>query len=318
MPVISTGTEIRVDITTHRSRADNLFRGLLLACASTVLVVIVFIVWFLAIRVGPAFRHQGMRIFTSNWNVVGRSFGFRGDLVGSAVIAIVALTIAFPLSVGTALAINEYVPRQVKSPLTTLVDLLAAVPSLIFGLWGKYFLDKHVYRTTIWMGHHLTFIPVFRLTGHGQVGNSLFLAGIVVAIMILPIITAISREVMSQVPREDCEAALALGGTRWGMITEVILPFSRSGIVGGAMLGLGRALGETVAVSIVLLSDERITGHILQAGGGSVSALIVREYNGAGGLERSALTLAGLTLFAVTLSVNLLARAIVTRTSRQP
>jgi phosphate transport system permease protein len=126
----------------------------------------------------------------------------------------------------------------------------------------------------------------------------------------------VSREVMSQVPREDCEAALALGGTRWGMVTDVILPFSRNGIVGGAMLGLGRALGETVAVSLVLLSDERITSHILQPGGGSVSALIVRQFNGGSDLEKSALTVAGLALFAVTLAVNIGARAIVLRSGR--
>jgi phosphate transport system permease protein len=133
--------------------------------------------------------------------------------------------------------------------------------------------------------------------------------------MVLPLMTAVSREVMSQVPREQCEAALALGGTRWGMVTEVILPFSRNGILGAGMLGLGRALGETVAVSLVLLSNERLTSHILQPGGGSVSALIVRQFNGAGDLERSALTVAGLTLFAVTLAVNVAARAIVSRSA---
>jgi phosphate transport system permease protein len=228
---------------------------------------------------------------------------------------VVALVVAIPVALATALAINEYVPRRWRAPLVGLVDLLAALPSLIYGLWGKFFLDAHLHNTVIWLGRHAAFFPPFRIEGT-QVGGSLFLAGIIVGIMIVPLITSISREVMSQAPRDQCEAALALGGTRWGMITEVVFPFARNGIVGSAMLGLGRALGETIAVSLVLLSNERVTSHILQPGGGSVSALIVRQFNGAGDIEKSALTVAGLTLFAVTLAINVAARAIVSRTGK--
>jgi phosphate transport system permease protein len=229
------------------------------------------------------------------------------------IIAAVALLIGFPLSMATALAINEYVPRTWRRSLTALVDLLAAVPSLVYGLWGLYVLNDHLFLTQNWLGHHANFFPLFRLSSNTPIGRSEFLAGIVVAIMILPLMTAISREVMSQVPRADCEAALALGGTRWGMVTDVILPFARSGIIGGAMLGLGRALGETIAVSIIVNANDQFSSHILQSGGGSVSALIARQFSSSGSVAQSALILGGLVLFAVTLSVNLLARVVVSR-----
>lgn len=301
----------RVDLTTPRSAADRVFRGTLAACASTTLVIIVAIVVFLLLRAGPAWRHQGFGLFTSSFNPPGRSYGFGGDLVGSLIVATIALLVALPLSITAALAINEYVPRRSRGLLTATVDLLAAVPSLVYGLWGIFFLDGHLFRTSVWLGHHADFFPLFRLSGSEPPNASLFLAGLVVAIMILPLMTAVSREVMSQVPRDGCEAALALGGTRWGMITEVILPFSRSGIIGGAMLGLGRALGEAIAVSLVLNANDHFTSHILQPGGGTISALIVREFESVGTVGQSALTIAGLVLFALTLTVNILARVIV-------
>ena len=165
--------------------------------------------------------------------------------------------------------------------MTALVDLLAAVPSIVFGLWGLFYVDPHFHDTAKWLSVHASFFPPFRVVGT-TLGNSLFEAGLIVGIMVLPIIASISREVMSQVPRDQCEAALGLGGTRWGMVTSVILPFSRNGIVGMSMLGLGHAMGETIAVSIILLTDNRINSHILQPGGGSISALIVNELSSDG------------------------------------
>jgi phosphate transport system permease protein len=307
--------EQKVDLRSPRSTADRWFRGVLVACASSVLVVIAGILLFLLARSAPAWDHQHLWLLTTDaWNPAGRAFGFLGALTGSLTIAIVALVVASPVALATALAINEYVPRRWRAPLVGLVDLLAALPSLIYGLWGKFFLDQHLHNTTIWLGRHAAFFPPFRVEGN-QLGGSLFLAGLVVGIMVLPLMTSVCREVMAQAPRDQCEAALALGGTRWGMITEVIFPFSRNGIVGSAMLGLGRALGETIAVSLVLLSNERVTGHILQPGGGSVSALIVRQFNGAGDIEKSALTVAGVTLFAVTLTINVAARKVVSRSA---
>jgi phosphate transport system permease protein len=277
--------------------------------------MILAIVVFLFKSSGPAWRYQGLRLITTDtWSPRGThpSFGFLGAIVGSAITGVIALTIALPIGLATALAINEYLPRQVRRSLTTLVDLLAAVPSIVFGLWGKFFLDSHMFLTVKWLGAHGDAFPPFRIAGTNY-NNSLFEAGIVVGIMILPIITSVSREVMSQTPREQCEAALALGGTRWGMVTDVIFPFARNGILGGAMLGLGRAIGETIAVSMILSADNHVTSHILQPGGGTVASLIVREFFSGSDLERSALFVAGLTLFALTLAVNLGAQAIVAR-----
>ena len=266
---------------------------------------------FLASQTGPALHHSGLTLFTRDtYNPNGQSYGLLGDLVGSVVVAVEALVLASPIALAASLAINEYVPYRTRGILTSLVDLLAAVPSLVYGLWGLYFLDGHVFLTTKWLGHHAAFFPPFR-DSPNAFGHSLFLAGIVVAIMVLPLMTSITREVMSQTPRENCEAALALGGTRWGMITDVILPFSRNGMVGAAMLGLGRALGETIAVSLVLLGNDHLTSHILHQGGGTVAELIVRQFLGGSPLERSALTVAGLALFTVTLGVNIVARLVV-------
>jgi phosphate transport system permease protein len=283
-----------------------------------VLVIIVGIVYYLVSKSGDAWRFQGLKMLTSfKWAPRGLppSFGFLGWLIGSVIIAVVALVVALPISIATALAINEYAPRGLRRWLTSLVDLLAALPSIVFGLWGLFILDPHLLATTHWIAKYLGFIPIFRTSG-GTLGHSLFEAGLVVAIMIIPIITSISREVMSQTPRDQCEAALALGGTRWGMITDVIFPFSRSGIIGGAMLGLGRALGETIAVSIILSSRDTFSAHILEPGARSISQVIVSEIQGSSNLEQSALVVAGLTLFLVTLAVNLSARAITSRGAR--
>ena len=232
------------------------------------------------------------------------------------VVAVVALAAAFPISLATALAINEYVPSGARRVLITLIDLLAAVPSLVYGLWGVTVFDAWVTGPTTWLTKYAAFFPLFQ-PGPGKVGRSLFVCGLVVAIMVTPIVTSVSREVMSQVPREQCEGALALGGTKWGMVTEVILPFARNGIIGAALLGLGRALGETIAVTLILSVTNLPTGHILYPGGGTVPALIVDWYAQVGsGRGLDALTLAGLTLFALTLGVNIVARIIVSRSGR--
>jgi phosphate transport system permease protein len=302
-----------------RTPADRAFRGILLACSSTVLIVIGGILIYLVVKSRVAWSYQGFRLITTDsWapRSAHPSLGFAGALLGSAVVAIVALVVALPISIATALAINEYAPRRLRGSLTSLVDLLAALPSIVFGMWGLLVLNGPLRPTTAWMGRYLNFFPPFRLSG-ANLGNSLFEAGLIVGIMITPIITSISREVMSQVPRDQCEAALALGGTRWGMVTDVILPFSRGGIFGGAMLGLGRALGESMAVSIILVSTDKFSSAILQPGSHTVSQLIVTEFQTSSELERSALVVAGLALFAVTLFVNLGARAIVSRAERK-
>jgi len=210
------------------------------------------------------------------------------------------------------LFINGYAPYPVSRGLTSVVGLLASLPSLLFGAWGFFAFQDRLVPAARWLADHLSAIPIFRLTSpNAALVQSSFVAGMVVAIMILPIITSVSRDVMAQVPREQCEGALALGGTRWGMIREVILPFGRSGIVGAALLGFGRALGETIAVALIISITFKANFNILQRGAGSIAALIATKFGEAGSLERSGLIAAGLALFLVTLAVNLGARRIV-------
>jgi phosphate transport system permease protein len=307
--------DVPIDLQRARTGPDRFFRGILLACSSVVLAIIGGITLYLFLRSGAAWHHQGLGFFTSDtWAPESRPahFGVLGMLSGSVVIAVEALVLALPVALATGLAINEYAPLRLRRAMTALVDLLAALPSLVYGLWGVFFVQPHIDGLTRWLAAHASFIPIFR-DDTGLFGSSLFICGVVVAVMILPIIASVSREIMSQVPREQCEAALALGGTRWGMVTDVILPFARNGIVGGALLGLGRAMGETIAVTLIISSNNRLTSHILQPGGGAIASVIAVEFTQGGDLQKSALVLAGLTLFATTLVVNLGARSVVNR-----
>jgi phosphate transport system permease protein len=179
-------------------------------------------------------------------------------------------------------------------------------------MWGLYYMQPHLQGTSRWLTDHLGFVPPFH-TDRPVFGSSMFVAGLVVGLMVLPIIASVTREVLAQAPRATCEAALALGGSRWGMIRSVILPFGRSGIVGAAMLGLGRALGETIAIALILSFDFRVTAKILEPGGGSVAGLIANNFGEAGEAQRHALVAAGLALFVITLLVNIAARIIVRR-----
>ena len=205
-------------------------------------------------------------------------------------------------------------PRRLRTPLSILVDLLAAVPSVVYGLWGIFFLAPKLQPAEQWIADRLSFVPFI---GGGLVTiPNYFIAGLVLAIMILPIVSAISREVMATVPADHKEAALGLGATRWEMIRIAVLPYCRSGIVGGAMLGLGRAIGETIAVTI-LIGDAPKLGHQLFGQGYTLAAVIANEFGEAQGVHRSALFAAGLVLFVLTLVVNGLARALVVRAARK-
>lgn len=241
-------------------------------------------------------------------------FGVGAVLYGTVVCAVIALVFAVPVAVATAIFINEYAPRRLRGVLTGIIDLLAAVPSLIYGLWGLTALQPRMNGITNFLATKLSFIPFFE-TDVPFFGNSLFMAGLVLSLMILPIITSVSREVFGQVPRANCEAALALGGSRWGMVRHVILPHGRSGVVGGAMLGLGRALGETIAVAVILGATFDVSSRILQPGGNTIAALIANQFGEASEFGRNALIAAGLALFVLTLLVNLAARAVVNRSA---
>jgi phosphate ABC transporter permease protein PstC len=252
-------------------------------------------------------------VLGNDWNVSAERFGALPLVVGTLITSALALLIGVPVAVATAIYATELCPLRVRAPLTLLVELLAAVPSVVYGLWGIFFLAPKLQPAEQWVADRLSFVPFI---GGGTVTiPNYFVTGLVLAIMILPIVSAISREVMATVPSDHKEAALGLGATRWEMIRTAVLPYCRSGIVGGAMLGLGRAIGETIAVTI-LIGDAPQLGHQLFGQGYSLAAVIASEFGEAQGLHRSALFAAGLVLFVLTLLVNGVARALVLRASR--
>jgi phosphate transport system permease protein len=305
-------------ITPGLTTGDKVFRFLAAAAAASVLAILGLVALFLCLEAWPALKASGFSFLTTfEWNPDGTPahFGIASLVYGTVVIAVIALAFALPVAVGSALFVNEYAPARLARPLVALLDLLAAVPSLIYGMWGLYYLQPHLQGTTRWLTDHLGFIPIFH-TSRPVFGSSMFIAGIVVGLMVLPIVASVTREVLSQAPRAVCEAALALGGSRWGMIRSVILPFGRSGIVGAAMLGLGRALGETIAIALILAFNFKVTTQILAPGGGSIAGLIANNFGEAGPLQRHALIAAGLALFVITLIVNTVARLIVNRTNK--
>ena len=247
-------------------------------------------------------------MFGNDWNVSAEHFGALPLLVGTLITSALALLIGVPVAVATAIYATELCPLRLRAPLTILVELLAAVPSVVYGLWGIFFLAPKLQPAEQWVADRLSFVPFI---GGGLVTiPNYFITGLVLAIMILPIVSAISREVMATVPADHKEAALGLGATRWEMIRIAVLPYCRSGIVGGAMLGLGRAIGETIAVTI-LIGDAPQLGHHLFDQGYSLAAVIANEFGEAQGLHRSALFAAGLVLFVLTLLVNAIARLLV-------
>jgi phosphate transport system permease protein len=305
--------EERLEIRVTRSSADRIYRGAARSAGAITLIVMVLIFLFLLMRSWPALRDARWQFLTeSKWNPDGHQFGVFGLMVLTFEIAIVALAIAVPVSIGASLYITEYAPRAVRRALTALVDLLAAVPSIVYGIWGRGYLEQRLVHTSQWLAHHVAFIPIFKVTT-GNFGGSTFIAGVIVALMVIPICTAVMREVFSQAPPSEKEGALALGGTKWGMIRTVVLPFGRGGIIGGSMLGLGRALGETVAVAIIISPVFDKTIHILQGGGNSISATIVLRFFESSPFAQRALMAAGLALFVVTLLVNAAASAVVAK-----
>ncbi len=302
-------------IETERSLPDRAYRGVVRAAAMGTLVILFLIGLFLFIQGWPAFQKMGLGFFTTTgWITFGAhpKFGVLALLAGTCIIATIAIVIAVPVATATALFVSEYAPRRLRRPLTSLVDLMAAIPSVIFGLWGFFEIQPNVAGTAHWLSAHLGFIPFF----HVNVSiftSSAFVAGIVVAIMVMPIVASIAREVFSLAPPAEREGALALGASRWQMIRTVVLPFGRGGLVGATMLGLGRALGETIAVSIIISPVFAIQPHILQAGTNSIAAQIALAFGSGGTLGLHALLAAGLVLFLLTLAVNLGASVIVSR-----
>jgi phosphate transport system permease protein len=292
---------------------DRVYRAVARGAGVVTLILMALIGTFLVLRAWPALRDARWGFLTeSKWNPDGHQFGIAALALLTAEIAIVALVIAVPVAIGASLYINEYAPRRLRRPLTSLIDLLAAVPSIIYGLWGRFFLQPRLIKVSDWLSHHLGFIPIFKTTT-SNLAASTFIAGVVVSLMVLPICTAVMREVFSQAPSAEKEGALALGGTRWGMVRTVVLPFGKGGIIGGSMLGLGRALGETVAVALIISPIFDKSVHILNGGGNSISALIALQFSESTPFAVSALMAAGLALFVATLVVNAIASTVVSR-----
>ena len=236
-------------------------------------------------------------------------------LVGTILCSLVAVVIALPISVFSALYLNFYAPQWLKKILVAVIDMMAAFPSILFGVWGFLVLMPSVEYWGMLINRYLGWIPIFEVEPYFFT-RSPFVAGVVLAIMIIPIITSVSREIFAQAPLDRIQAAFALGATRWAMIKAVVIPHGRSGVIGGAMLGLGRAMGETVAVYTVLNIVFQINWHVLLGAGGNVASLIILKFGEAGDYEIKALMAAGLVLFLLTLAVNAIANVIVKSTGK--
>jgi phosphate transport system permease protein len=293
-----------------RRLGDRLFSGGATGAGILILVVLAGVATFLVVQSIPALTADsadlpgGQSIAAFVWPL----------LFGTLLAAVIALIVATPLAVGIALFITYYAPRRVAQSLGYLVDLLAAIPSIVYGFWGIAWLAPRLVPFYRWLDEHVSWLPFFAGPASAT-GKTMLTAGIVLAIMILPIISAISREVFSQAPALHREAALALGATRWEMIRMAVLPYGRSGVVGGAMLGLGRALGETLAVAIVLSVSPGVVSFnlISSTNPSTIAANIALNFPDSTGLQVNALIASGLALFVITFAVNFFARAIVNR-----
>lgn len=311
-------------ITTEPRRSDKVFRQIVTIGGLSSLLILGLITFFLGYRGFEIIWKEGLGFITnSDWtvsydenaNVVDSHFGLAAMLVGTILCAIVAVTIALPISVAMSLFLNFYAPQWLKKILVTIIDMMAAFPSILFGIWGFLVLMPSAEYWAKLINKYLGWIPFFEVNPY-IFTRSPFVAGVVLAIMIIPIITSVSREVFSQAPLDRIQAAYALGATRWAMIKAVVIPHGRSGVIGGAMLGLGRAMGETVAVYTVLNLVFQVNWHVLLGAGGNVASLIVLRFGEANPYEIQALMAAGLALFLLTLLVNAGADLIIKRTGK--
>jgi phosphate transport system permease protein len=304
------------------SRQDAVFRIIATSAGGITVGIMLAVGVFLSIKASSALGSAGFSFLTTQaWSPETGDFGIAAVLFGTVTIALVAMAVGIPLSLGTALLLSEILRGRLRSFLVSLVDLMAAVPSIVFGLWGLFFLQGAIIPVAEWISTYFDWIPFFAVTdptGHHMTEasaftSSAFIAGIVVGFMVVPTQTSVMREAFSQAPIGEREGALALGGTRWSMIRAVVLPFGRGGIIGGLMLGLGRALGETIAVYLIISPIFTVNWQVLKTGTNSVSALIALRYGEANDFALSALMAAGLVLFLITLAVNFTASWIVSR-----
>jgi phosphate transport system permease protein len=292
-----------------RRPGDRVFAGTARGAGILILVILAGVAAFLVVESLPA-------LTAAPEDVPGGEgvLAYVGPLLfGTVLAAVLALVLATPLAISIALFLTHYAPRRLAQPLGYVVDLLAAIPSIVYGFWGIFWLAPRLVPFYQWAEENLGFLPIFAGPASAT-GRTMLTAGVVLAVMILPIISAISREVFSQVPALHREAALALGATRWEMIRMAVLPYGRSGIIGGAMLGLGRALGETLAVALVLSVSGGVTFNLIgSANPSTIAANIALQFPESSGIDVNTLIASGLALFIITFVVNMIARAIVNR-----
>jgi phosphate transport system permease protein len=309
----------------HRSLSipDRIFRWGTTGIGALVLVITGAIGVFLGFQLKPTIHDYGWHFFTQNqWNPDLGIFGISEVVLGTVEVALIAIVFAFPLALLTALYISEYAPSWLRGFLTSMVDLMAAIPSILYGLWGFFLIMPHEVYFSRWINEYFGWIPLFHVVGGNprapvftqtQYTGSPFIAGMVVSMMVIPLACAVMIGVFGQAPLSEREGAYALGSTRWGMIRTVVLPFGRGGIVGGTMLALGRALGETVAVLLILNLNTDVKFRPLEEGGVTTAKLIANYFGEATGGQLAALLAAGFVLFAMTIVVNTIAAMIVSR-----
>jgi phosphate transport system permease protein len=298
--------------------ADRAFRILALLAGLTVLVILGLIAISTTREAWPWFRAEGLNIFTDNWNPSKNAFGALGLIYGTLLVSAIAVVLSLPISIGIALFVTDVAPQRMRRPIVYTVDLLAAIPSVVYGLWALLVLAPPLADVFGSISDATSSIPVLStvFANPSASGKSFMTAGIVVAIMITPIITSITREVFATVPASQKEAALALGATRWEMIRGAVFPHSRSGMVAGTMIGLGRAMGETIAIALVIGSSQRVTANVLGSGD-TLASVIANQFGEASGTHRAALIGCGVVLFAITIVISMAARAVVSHSERR-
>ncbi len=299
----------------HRTGGDTAFRWSAKTAGILVLLLMAAVAAFLILKAIPAVSQDKGNFFTSfEWDPQGSAvFGIAALAFGTVLASAVALIIGVPVAVGVALFISQYAPRALARPLAYVVDLLAAVPSVVFGLWGAIYLSPNLIPLSKFLNKYFGWIPLFS-SSNQTYGKSMLVAAVVLAVMLLPIVAAISREVFVQTPKDHMEGALALGATKWEMIRMAVLPYGKSGVISAVVLGFGRAVGETIAVAMVLSSTYSISPSLLKPGGNTIAANIANRWGDANdAISQGALIASGLVLFAITLVVNFGARAIIRR-----
>ena len=301
----------------RRPLGDRAFAILALASGLLVLVILVWIAVSTSQQASSWFSTEGLKIFTNNWNPAANDFGALAFIYGTAVTALIAVIMAVPVSVGIALLLTEVVPYRWSRPIVYVIDLLAVVPSVVWGLWGILVFAPWLNHVYAHIGSAVQGLWILGpLFGPPTSGASFFTAGIILAFMITPIVTSLSREVIATVPAIDKEGAYALGATRWEMISGAVWPHSQGGVIGAVLLGVGRAMGETIAVALVIGSSATITSHLF-APGYNMAAVIANQFGEATGVFRSALFGIGVLLFVFTIIINVLAHGVVERSARR-